>query len=311
MVGRGSEGGADGKFALACDGPSEQERGNVSARDEEEQQSGGKEEFQRLAVGAGLLLGHGQESDAAAFVFVGILLGQAGGNGIHFGLSLCERNPRLEATDDAEIVGRAVEPVAIGSIKYPNGGLGGKFKAGRRNGGDAVETVIEFDRLADGRGGSAKFGLPEGVRNDRRLRVIFSVLSGFRQLPGNGHEAKDGEELFRDEIDGLELGAVSDGERHFPAPEAGESGEGVGLVVPVLIVGAGDILAKPKALRAVERAHDPVAIGIRQGLQEEGIEDREDASVGTNAQAENDHRKQDKAGSTTQLPKGLSQHSLE
>jgi len=103
---RGAESGADGHFLLASDGAREEETGDVGAGNEKNKGNGPIEDEQWAASVANNLFEERKDAEGEATVGrieVGVLLAEAGGDGVHFGLGLLDGNTGLEARDNVVI----------------------------------------------------------------------------------------------------------------------------------------------------------------------------------------------------------------
>ena len=102
----GAQGCAHGDFFAASDGAREQEIGDVGACDQENERDGAEQNYQGAAGVADdlFLQRHDSEGEAAiGRIFLGMILAEAGGERVHFGLRLRDGDAGLELADDVVV----------------------------------------------------------------------------------------------------------------------------------------------------------------------------------------------------------------
>ena len=107
--------------------------------------------------------------NAPTLVDVGISRGEAGGDGVEFGLDLHDGGVRLETTDNrVGVVATIGEPFWCRNESGPKLGIRGeaKGKLRRHDADDAVWLPIEGDSLAKSRGIRAEAVAPQFVTED-------------------------------------------------------------------------------------------------------------------------------------------------
>ena len=102
----GAQGCAHGDFFAASDGAREQEICDVGACDQENERDGAEQNYQGAAGVADYLLlqRHDSEGETAiGRIFLRVILAEAGGERVHFGLGLRDGDAGLEFADDVVV----------------------------------------------------------------------------------------------------------------------------------------------------------------------------------------------------------------
>ena len=107
---RGSQCAADGKFTATRRGARQEQVGDVRAGDQQHKSHGSEQYQERRADIAYQIVVQRNGVDPMVLVVLGILAGQAGGNGVEFRLRLLRRDTLLQATDNPHSHGNTAVP---------------------------------------------------------------------------------------------------------------------------------------------------------------------------------------------------------
>ena len=132
---------------------------------------------------------------------------------------------------------------------------------------------------------AAKLGLPQHVRQHRDVILARCVLTLDESASEGGAHAVDIEVVRRD-AGTWKLHRLLDArKRDGPAGAGRHEVEAAVFLLPVEKVEGRDAVA-PAGRGRLEHAHDAVGFGIRQRLEEDGVDEAEDGGVGPEAECE-------------------------
>ncbi len=297
----GAQGGAHRDLLLALLRPAQQEVGHVGARDQQAEQRHGRQNHDQLLVrGAREEIPGSDDHDltAAIGVRVGGLHGRP--QTLELPLDTVERGTRGH-TREADVASVAVVVPLIGEVRGAEG-----LDIGRNHvegfGHDAYHRVggaVHGEGTAEHVGVAEEAALPEVVSEDEHVAPSLGSLLGAEVPAQRGLRAQDIEEIGRRHHELELLGYVHTGEvRGLHGVDGGAlQGARRRLVVPeVTHRGAAEVLdGLPLATLADQ--HEPVLVLVGKRLEEERVQDAEDAGVGGDAQREGqgshggDHRR--------------------
>ena len=231
----GADGQADGEFASAVGGAGGEEAAEIGAGGEKDDSGKHHDASEKAARGPADEVtektGAGEIEGEAVFFF-GILLGDVGDEGVHFGLRAWRGDAFFEAYDGEDVfVGAGVEPaeaVERGFVGHGDEevGLGNFFGAVEAFGGDADDGVgmfVDADGFADDVRVGGEITFPGGEGEDGGFRGAWMIVIGaIEEAAEEGLDADDFEVLPAD----------------FGAPDG--AGDAVGFEAKVLDFEGGD-----------------------------------------------------------------------
>ena len=184
----GAERGANGNLAMPRGGARQQKIGDIRAGDEQHAADRAEERVEhRLHVAHAVILDRHHE-DAPAFVGIGILLRELGGEHFELRLRLRDRHARLEPAHDIDVMPatRVVRRfIRLECHRHPDIDFARQAKAGRRDADDGVRLAIELNRAADDIARAAENALPKRIAQDDDVVLARRIF--FRQQ----HPAED------------------------------------------------------------------------------------------------------------------------
>src|SRR5581483_8639528 len=269
---RCAEGGADRQLALARQVSHEEEIRDVGRADQQHTRGGGEERDQRGPGPAQRLISKPDGIDAPAEVGLRIITRETRGDHFEVGRRHVRRYPGLEACIDPE----EVAPASLrdrARERQPRPELGDSRKSRRHYPNDRVRTVIEDQRLADGRWHTAQLPAPIAVADHDFVRAARVA----RQKATHDRRHAERREVVRCHTDrghalGLLLRAHRDGE---PA-RRGDGGKD-GVLVAIIEIA-------PRGHRELRQAgggiglpdgEHPIRVANRERLEQYTIDEPE------------------------------------
>lgn len=177
-----AHGRADRQLALSSGGAREQQRRDVCAGDQQDEDDGRRQQCRHRVEDLGdeaQRLAQRHDADAAVLVAVRILGSETTGDRVELRLGLARSGVGREAGDDLEslvvaVVARLVERVGLPEESC----VQWECEVGWHDAHDLVLMLVERDGLAEDVGVGAEARLPEAVAQHRNPRRARGVLAG-------------------------------------------------------------------------------------------------------------------------------------
>ena len=222
----------------------------------------------------------------------------------HSGLQTAED---LQRREDAALLGDPPlggGPERAGRRRHVDVAVGRVLRNRRQHADDGVRPVVHLEGLADDVGVAAKPRAPVLVaqhQHRRGARVVVAVDERATELRA---DAEHVEEVGRDHagVHAVGLAAVQQVERHLvELHQSAETGE---LLTVVVELGDGDadgVLPGPR--RRFLEQHQPIAVHVRQRLEQHAVDHAEHRGIRADAQAEHQDGDQREARLTPEGPR--------
>jgi len=266
-------------------GPGEEEVSDVGASDEENEADRGEKEESGLARVADLavveiedpqrnliaeLRGHSLESLSEEGLQLGVSLGG--------GLARVEPGEGGQKEHDGVLLLGGADLHPLEEVERLERG---QFKGRRKDTNDADGLAIDFDRRVQQGGVAGEARLPEVIGDESGFGVI-----GFGKVaPEEGLYAESGKKVVVD-LGAAEADRIVGGEVAIGVAEgSGEMGEDGLRFLPRKIVGAEEKLVGLNGGGHAE-PDETVGLGVREGTEEDSINDGEDGGGGAEAEGE-------------------------
>ncbi len=146
-----------------------------------------------------------------------------------------------------------------------------------------VREVIEQNRAVDDRGVCAELVHPQHMTQDDDLLLAGLVFVGKKRPAKRRADFEDVEEVRGDPRAAELYRLARAGERNRPAGLGGHVVEDRVVFLPVQEVQGRDAVALEHR-RLFEYANDPIGVLVRQRLEQDGVDEREDRCVGADSQ---------------------------
>lgn len=304
------EGGADGELALLAGGARDHESGDIGAADEHQESNHAKEGEQHGLGLAAQLMAEAVDDGAGVGVGVGVLLFEALRDAAHFSAGLFEGDAGLEAADHLEEVGAAAGALlgVPGERREKLGFPAGDLEAWGHDADNGVGRAVERDGLSDDGGIAAEAVAPETVAEDDDGGGAGVVFLFIEDPAEEGLDAEQGEHvsgaLHAIEADRLAIAGKGVG----PAAEGGHVAEGIGLGLPVRVVGGGrGVFGEAPGGGVLPDADELPRLGVGQGPEHDGVHDAEHSGGGADAEAEGEDGDERESGAFAEGPGGEQQ----
>lgn len=275
----------------------EKEVGDVGADDEEHDRDGAHDEDERLDEAAVIGGVEGLDGDVPAFVGGGKFLGEARGDGFHFGLRLVVRDAGFHAGEGFQIARTARAFAGFFGREGEgdediDGRVPGKLKFSGHDADDGVGMLVECDDFAENVGAAGEAALPEAEADDGD--VIFTELRFFlgEETAEMGRDAEHGKEIVRDLEAQDALGSVLLKQVVRMEAVVGDVREDGVLLRDFLDVGERNArLDIAGALLNARLAEADEFFGARIGERADqyGVDEAEDGGVDADAERESEH----------------------
>lgn len=296
---RGTDGGADGEFAATGPAASEEEIADVGASDEKNEADGAEENGERSLSVTEKKLAERGGVNGPVLVDVWIGGGEASGDGAEFSIGGGEGGVGLEAGDYGIGVLAAIGELFFGGNESGEElGVRGETE-GRLRGHDADDGVrlrVQGHGFSDhgGIGGEAFF--PKRVAEDDGANARLHVGGGEKAAVDRA-QTENGKEIFG-HFGAFEMaGSSVTGEFLGGILKDGDGGKGSGGGADIGDIGKRDA-EKGKVKEGAARRKIDEAGRMREWerAEEDGVDDREDGGVGTDAESEGEDRDEGEGG---------------
>ena len=289
-----AEGRADRELLAAAERPGQHEVGHVRARDQEDEAHRAEQHEQRRPHIADEVLVQRDDRRPPALVVRGVLGRKPRGDGVHLRPCAGDARAGLQAREHQEVVDPADGPFfGREGEGNPEPAVLGETAPGREHADHGVLLAVGDEVAPDRSGVRAETRLPEFFREDRHAMAGL-VVAGCEEPSGERAYAEDGEEVGRDVRRRDRFRLSRTGQRHAVGGQDRHLLEDVVLRLPVEVVRRRDaegLHAGEDVLRRNVRHDDEaVRVGIREGLQEDGVDDAEDRRVRADAEREDADR---------------------
>jgi hypothetical protein len=154
---------------------------------------------------------------------------------------------------------------------------------------DRVREVIEQNRAVDDRGVRAELVHPKHMTQDDDLLFAGLIFAGKKRPAERRADFEDVEEVGGDPRAAKLHGLGHTGERDRPSGLGGHVVEDSVVFLPVQEVQGRDAVAFEHR-RLFEYANDPIGVLVRQRLEQDGVDEREDRRVGADSQRKRQKR---------------------
>ncbi len=312
----GSHRHADGDLAASRSGPGQEQVGHVGTDDEQHQRHRAQQDPERAPDPFHTLAVDRLDQGADPFVQIGVLGAQVGRNGPDLLGDLCESHPVGHPADDEHAVLPPETRFRVDDIRGPDTRLDAQhlpqksdrrreLKAFGHDPDDGVWASVELDRGADDLGVGAELVAPPAVfEQGNRFGPRECFLAGI-DASQHGLDAEQVKEL------GGCLGAlhtlrIADTEDVVGVEsESGHADQGFALGLVVEEVGCGEGHTGVAHLRgALPDRNQPVGFVVRQGAQQDSVDNTEDGGVAADPDRQGQDRYDREDRSTLQVAQG-------
>ncbi len=229
-------------------------------------------------------------------------------DGTHVVLRLGQRDPGLQARDDAKKAARTHAPVTVGKL---GGGqhvqrLPQPREAGRKNADDGVRLSIETDGPAQGIARRAESFHPQPVAQDGHRGSAGAGLLLAERAAEQRLDSEHGQEPVVGRNPLQHDGISRSGDVPHLVEDRAHVAEHLIAGLPIQVVGHGDdILVKAAAVLVFPNHHQAVRLRVVDGPENNGFDQAEDRRAPADAHGQRDNRDGGKHGSSAQHPESV------
>ena len=308
-----AERGANGEFASAAGGARKQKIGDICASDQEHKRNRREKHQQDWLNVAEHVLPERNQARSDSLVVVGKSRRQIARDFAHVRASLFDADAGLESGDAVHakpctsLGQHRIIPLSDRHIDF--GQLEALEKQIEVRGNDADDGVIpavQGKALAEDVGRRSKLALPE-ARTDQRYRRSTDLVFTWRKVAPEDRVHTYGREKIRgDEARTHLLSLANASKAEVDAASNGHRGKTAIVSLPVAKIGIGDG-AKFEVGFAFVHRDELLRMRVGQRVEEHTVDNREDGSVGADAEGQREDRDEREAGIFAQHARAIAQ----
>src|SRR5262245_15742948 len=286
---------AHGEFLAPRLAARERQIGHVGAGDEQDEADRAQQQPERSANIAHHFIQQRRDEDGHLVVLDRILAPQRGGDLIELRLRLFDGNALFQAPHHHQEVVATLSLIFRQARRRPDFVSRGKLKLRRRNADDRMRFSVELDGFSDDRFLAAKAATPQTGADDGDARRPGSVIRREKKAPAFRFEAEELKEIGRDVTTHQSFRRIGFGQNHRFGVMRDERIEDLLLRDEIAEGGGGYGRAVHRRLHAVN-PHQSLRLAIRQGPQDDGVDDAENRRRRPDAERQRDDGNQREAG---------------
>ena len=174
----------------------------------------------------------------------------------------------------------------------------GQVQVGRQHADDFIRLLVQLQRLPDDAAIAAERTPPEPVRQDGAGRRARHVVSIAEQPSDGGPSPQEAKHAGIGEHRDGALRLRSHGDVAALGPVDPDLGERLRVLAEVEVLGGGHLplFARSDPGHLVLQAHQPAGFGVRQPVQHDAFEQREDRGARAHAERQGEHGGRSEAG---------------
>jgi hypothetical protein len=304
---------------LASDCAGKEKIGDVGAGNKKNEGHGTIEDEQWAANVANNLFEKRKDAEGQATIGrieVWVLLAEAGGDGIHFGLGLRDGDAGLEAGDNVVVFviaivggsgGKGERNDDFGEFGVAKGGKDfvGEGEILSENADDGEGLAVDAESLTENVGTAAVATGPGAVGEKGGGRLAEGVFIWSEEAAESGFGTEHGEEI-RGEPDNTDaLGRAIASEIFIATDGDGDLFQSGVVALDIEVLGSGEpVLRNVEARGTVPENDEAIRIGEWKRAKEQGVGDGKDGSIGANADGEGEDGGENEAGRAPEIAEG-------
>ena len=299
----------DGELAPARREAGQHQVGQIGAGDEQHHAHDGQQDPHERADGTGQVGPEGHDVGSPARHALGVRGLEPGGDRVELRVGPLGRDAGRQAADGAPLVGAAVRALARRGEPETRPGLHvviREAEARSHHPHDLVRLIVQSDTASEDALVAAEPRAPETPAEHDGAGGSRTPLLG-REEPSERRPRPEDAEGGRRHRDGLDLLRGRAGLRQDEGqlePVGAERLEARGLVPPIDVGSARDVVAGVLGLLGLHHLHDTVRIGVRKRPEEDGIGDAEDPGRGPDGERKGRDGHEGERRRASQAPNG-------